>query len=108
MTKLNYFVLAFTLFFCSTMLYNCHPNINRDELIGIYKVNYPYGAEQLKLMQDGSYEQMFALNGQMLKNINNGKWELRALDGDQLILNDPVIVDDGFGRLSKSLTRKEL
>ena len=58
-------------------------------------------------MQDGSYEQQFALNGEALKVINNGKWELRSLDGLLLILNDPVIVDDGFGSLSKSLAKKE-
>ena len=104
MSKQNVITLVIMLIICSS---GCHPNINRDEVVGVYAVKYPYGTEQLKLLQDGNYEQMFALDGQTMKLINNGKWELRLLDGLQLILNDPVIVDDGFGRLAKSLEKKE-
>jgi hypothetical protein len=85
-------------------LIGCRSNIDRAELPGVYQATYSYGVEHLNVMADGTYEQSFVTTGTPVKSINKGKWELGHGDiweGDLLILNNPVIVDDGFGKLSK-------
>jgi|SRR3990172_7953919 len=94
-------ILRIVLIFVAVfLLLGCQSRVDQKDLIGVYEVQYPYGMEQLHIRPDGSYEQLFALKGQALKSINDGKWEISYSDGQELVLNNPVIVDDGFGKLS--------
>ena len=79
----------------------CLSKIDPREVPGTYAVRYPYGVEKLKINHDGTYEQLFGPNEQALKPINKGNWEVRTQDELQLIVNNPVIVDDGFGKKSQ-------
>jgi hypothetical protein len=86
------------------LLMGCQAKLDRADLPGIYEVTYPYGTETLKIIGDGTYEQSFGLTGKPLVSINKGKWDLKhgdLWDGNLLILNTPIIVDDGFGKPSK-------
>ena len=82
------------------LFFGCKTKVEQKELIGVYAAKYPYGMEQLRITPNGTYEQLFAFKGQSLKTVNKGKWEIRYLDGQQLILNNPIIIDDGFGNIS--------
>ncbi|MCX6907807.1 MAG: hypothetical protein NTY01_07170 [Verrucomicrobia bacterium] len=93
--RLKYVVL------CSLIaLVGCEPSIGRTDIIGVYSAQYPYGTEHLKVLADGRYEQYFASLGEAVKLINTGTWELQSRDKVVLVLNNPIIVDDGFGNKS--------
>lgn len=98
----DYFI---PIIFCSMFLnFGCRSEITRTDLPGLYAVKYPYGIEQLNIKADGTYEQLFAKNGESLKIINKGKWEVirgDSWDANLLVLNEPVLIDDAFGSLSK-------
>ena len=75
----------------------CKNSFMVKDIQGTYVVKYPYGTELLVLKSGGIYEQLFAFNGETLRTINSGNWEIRNIDENQLVLHEPVIVDDGFG-----------
>jgi hypothetical protein len=78
----------------------------KAEIPGSYRVQYPYGIERLSIAPDGGYEQRFAEAGKEETVVNRGRWEWREGTDAPLILNGPVIVDDGFGRMSKDLGKR--
>ena len=72
-------------------------HVNRQDLTGVYRLQYPYGVEELRVRADGTYRQSYADSGKSLTEINRGKWDLQAGDfgdGQLLVLHDPVIVDE--------------
>jgi len=87
--------------FCIVAVGCTGPQVERQELTGMYSIQYPYGVEELLVQGDGTYRQSFADDGKSFAPLNQGKWELKQgdfWDGQLLVLHDPVIVDDGFGR----------
>lgn len=61
---------------------------------------HQYGTEQLRISGNGTYEQLFGVTDKVLQTINEGKWEWIESDGMKLIIHNPIIVDDGFGKQS--------
>jgi hypothetical protein len=84
----------------------CDNRYNINDIQDTYSVKYPYGIEELVLKENGSYEQLFAINGQLLNTINKGKWGISNVGEKQIILIDPVIVDNGFGKPTKLEKKK--
>jgi len=81
----------------SILVVGCHGTVPRERLVGTYRVDYGYGAEQLTLRADGTYTQEFAAKGEALLAINQGRFDLKTgdfWDGELLQLHDPVIVDE--------------
>jgi len=71
--------------------------VTRDEIVGGYQLQYEFGTERLLLSADGTYEQAFERSGAS-KELNKGRWELRV-NGDQtVVLHNPMLVADPFGK----------
>ena len=88
------------LLFCSVIIMlGCQSKIDYKEIPGIYIAEYPYGVEQLKITSDGFYEQSFGTSDKTLTFLNKGKWDIR-LEGRKIVLKNPVMVADGFGKKS--------
>jgi hypothetical protein len=82
----------------------CNSDVLRKDVVGIYKANYTYGVEDLKLLDDGHYEQTFLMSGDTTPKINSGKWELTKdtkKNCTQVVLQDAMVIDDGFGKPNK-------
>jgi hypothetical protein len=93
------------------------------DIAGVYELKYPkadserqYGVERLVIFKNGTYEQWFSLTGSVTSVINKGTWITRkdrsclasAVNENHLLLLDsPVIVDDGFGKPILPLKRHE-
>lgn len=93
--------LAFMALFVSI---GCSDRITRETLVGSYRLEYPYGQEELKLGKDGKYTQFFTLKNDDKQIRHEGSWEYNQADSE-VILNDPLIIDNGFGRLSPSFSK---
>jgi len=78
----------------------CSVAITRNKVIGNYKVRYRYGTELLRLSADGKYSQVFVLDSTKAETRNTGTWEYKGGGEPQIILHNPLIVDDDFGKLS--------
>lgn len=85
---------------CFACVVKCGRSIESSDLPGVYEVVYAYGVERICVWPDGTYEQLFGKTRMGLERINRGTWSFSKLNGGQLELTDPVIVDDGFGRFS--------
>jgi hypothetical protein len=79
--------------------------VTRDEVVGTYYLQYEFGRERLLLGADGSYEQSFEGTGTS-RAVNRGRWELQS-NGDQIIvLHNPMLVADPFGKARLSPLRE--
>lgn len=78
----------------------CSSKVNFDEVIGNYKLRYPYGTEELQLNRDGTYIQIVLIDGETTPKINKGRWEFDT-EESKVILYDAMIVDDFFGHLGR-------
>jgi hypothetical protein len=78
---------------------SCAPNGSRSEVVGNYRANYGFGVEQLRLLNDGRYEQMFQLAGEATPKTHTGKWELKREDYLLVYLYDSLLVADNSGKL---------
>jgi len=76
----------------------CTSKVNFDDVIGTYKLRYPYGTEELQLSQDGTYIQSVFIDGEATAKTNKGRWKFDKTES-QIILIDAMIVDDFFGHL---------
>lgn len=83
------------------MIISC--SVNRQEVVGIYEVEYDFGKEKLVLLKSGKYIQFFATDNISFKEINSGLWYFNK----DIKLVNPVIVENGFGDLS-NLNRTEM
>ena len=62
---------------------------------GTYFAEYPYGTEEIRLNNDGTFDQRFNFNGG-LSTANTGKWKGPDENGQMVMLNF-ICFDDGFG-----------
>jgi hypothetical protein len=77
------------------LLGSCQMGITRSELPGRYRVQYPYGVEELELQSNGVYVQTIKLNREDAPATNTGRWEYQE---GSVLLTDPLLVDDNFGK----------
>ena len=71
--------------------------VTRDEVVGTYYLQYEFGRERLLLGSDGWYEQSFEGAGTS-EAANRGHWEFQS-NGDQtVVLHNPMLVADPFGK----------
>jgi len=79
--------------------------VTRDEVVGQYHLKYTFGTERLRLDADGTYEQLFEGSG-VSNEHNKGRWELSG-NGDQtVVLHNPVLVADPFGKARPTALRE--
>ena len=89
--------LVVALAFFSTL--GCKAKIDRDDVLGTYWVQYPYGIMHLVIKSDGTYEELFGKNREPLASINRAEWTMIQMSGEiNLNLFDPILIDDGFGK----------
>jgi hypothetical protein len=91
-------VIAIITFAFSILVSGCYSKVDFDEVIGSYKLRYPYGTEELRLSKEGTYTQTILIDGETTAKINKGQWEFDR-EESKVILKDAVIVDDVFGHL---------
>jgi hypothetical protein len=82
----------------SVLFSGCYSNVNFDEVVGNYKLRYPYGTEELQLNKDGTYVQTILIDSEKTPKTNKGSWEFDK-EESEVVLNDALVVDDGFGKL---------
>ena len=88
------------------LLFGCSPKVTFDEVVGVYKVRYPYGTEELQLAKDGTYVQSVLIDGETTAKTNKGRWEFWEKESE-VVLIDAMIVDDFFGHLKPSYWKIE-
>jgi hypothetical protein len=71
--------------------------VTRDEVVGGYQLQYEFGTERLLLGADGTYEQSFERRGAS-KELNKGQWELQGNGDKTVVLHNPMLVADPFGK----------
>lgn len=82
---------------CVTLiLASCNHPLQVSDLAGTYIVEYSHGREELKLMENGSYTQVYVPNDISKASTvhNSGTW---AIQEDNLVLSDPVVIEDQYG-----------
>jgi len=99
-------VIAITVFACSVFFSGCSSKVSFDEVIGNYKLRYPYATEELQLNKDGTYLQRVLIDGETIPKTNKGRWEFWA-EESEVVLNDAIIIDDGFGKLKAGYWQNE-
>jgi hypothetical protein len=82
----------------SVLFSGCSSKVGFDEVVGSYKLRYPYGTEELQLNGDGTYIQIVLIDGETTPKANKGRWEFWDKESE-VVLNDAMIVDDGFGKI---------
>jgi hypothetical protein len=82
----------------SFLLSGCYSKVTLDDVLGNYKIRYPYGTEELLLANDGTYIQTILIDGETTSKTNKGKWEFWEKESE-VVLNEAMIVDDGFGKI---------
>jgi hypothetical protein len=86
--------------FIFSLLQGCAAKFAMNDLCGAYEAHYTYGTEKLVLNQNGKYQQLFtSLKGNLLVK-NRGQW---SIDNNNLLLENAVSIDNGFGELSSKL-----
>ena len=78
---------------------SCAPSDNRDEVVGNYRVNHTFGIEELRLLDNGQYQQTFQLIEEATRRTATGKWEFKRADYPLVYLYDLMMVADGQGNL---------
>jgi hypothetical protein len=89
-----------------TLFWGCSSKVNFGDVIGVYKLRYPYGTEELRLAKDGTYIQSVLIDGETTAKTNKGRWEFREKESD-VVLIDAMIVDDFFGHLKSEYWKIE-
>jgi hypothetical protein len=80
---------------------SCAPSDNRDEVVGNYRMDYTFGIEELRLLDNGQYQQTFQLAGDATRRTATGKWDFKRKDYPLVYLYDSMMVTDGQGNLRK-------
>src|SRR5262245_15713555 len=86
-------------------------SMTSDEVVGLYRLQYPYGVEQLRLSAGGEYEQSFRANDEGPSILHRGHWRLEPSGGwwhgepAMLILMDCMLIDDFTGKPRPSAER---
>lgn len=95
MTRILSVFKAASLLFLLTVC-SCSSGVVYEDLVGVYKVQYPYGTEELVLNRDGTYKQTILLTNKDEVS-HTGQWKFLEKES-KVVLKDPLIVDDNFGR----------
>jgi hypothetical protein len=83
---------------------SCGCQVTREGIVGTYVLRYPYGVEELRLANDGTYEQTFRKDGGTAPVVHTGRWTFKAggrwwyREGGELALHNCMLVDDLFGK----------
>ena len=93
-------------FIVVVLLIGCSSKVNFDEVVGFYKLRYPYGTEELRLNKDGTYIQSVLIDGETNAITKAGKWKFDEEELD-IILIDAMVVDDFFGHPKKDYRKTQ-
>lgn len=99
-------IIILAALFYATALFGCSARVNCDDVIGRYKVQYPYGAEELQLNKDGTYTQSVLIDGETKAMDNKGQWEFDKNELKVILIN-AMLVDDFFGHIRKDYWKIE-
>jgi hypothetical protein len=77
----------------------CSSNVAKSSLVGDYEAKYDFGAETLRLQSNGTYTQRLVLKNGKNAISHSGRWEY-AQPRNLVILHDPLMFDDNFGKLN--------
>jgi hypothetical protein len=73
----------------------------KEQLLGEYRIQYPFGVDTLILRPDNTYEQHFInTSGETFEH--RGRWEFKGGRDNQVDLLDAVDVCDGFGKFAST------
>ena len=98
--------ISIIVFTFSVLISGCSSKVSFDEVIGNYKLHYPYATEELQLYRDGTYLQTVLIDGETIPKTNKGRWEFWVKESE-VVLNDAMIVDDFFGHLKRDYWKIE-
>jgi hypothetical protein len=78
-----------------TLAIGCSRKTLKNDLVGNYVDDYPYGRETLALTSDGKFVQIFTPKDRSLKTASaTGSWNV---DDSNLILHDSLLIGAGYG-----------
>lgn len=94
MKRLIFFV------FVVVNLIGCSGSIQQSELAGTYIAEYSYAREVLELRVNGTYTQGVTFSDKKNSAISNsGSWKYN-LGEKRVLLENPILIDDNFGKLN--------
>ena len=99
-------VIAIMILTLSFLFSGCSSKVSFDEVIGNYKLRYPYATEELQLNGDSTYIQTILIDNEKTPKINKGRWEFWIKESE-VVLNNAMIVDDGFGKIKARYLQSE-
>lgn len=99
-------IITLVVLLFATVFLGCSSKVNYDDVIGSYKVRYPYGTEELQLNKDGTYTQSVLIDGEAKAIANKGRWEFDKNESKVTLIN-AMLVDDFFGHLRKNYWKIE-
>ena len=91
--------LALAVIVMGLLVAGCSGPSEQAELIGEYEAKFDYGIETLALMAEGKYDQHLAVSATGETVSHSGRWTFDQRT-DTVILNDPLLFDDNFGKLN--------
>ena len=78
----------------------CNRPVSREEIVGDYVVEYPFGRETLSLHADGTYEQKFHGLAGVTDAAGAGRWSFYSSPPPPSIaLENPILISDEHGQL---------
>lgn len=102
LTSAKFNMLRIFLFIPVVMIiFGCTTRVERDEIIGAYQSDLPFGTEILELKPDGRYTQILTIRGENKNVSHSGAWKYRP-EVSLLELQDALQFDDNFGTLNPS------
>jgi hypothetical protein len=85
----------------------CRGNINANEIVGNWTIQYRESNEDLILRSDGTFEQILTGPQDSPIGRRTGKWELQKGKEEQVVLHGALPVDETTGRIDRDLSRVE-
>lgn len=85
----------------------CRGNINANEIVGNWTIQYRESNEDLILRNDGTFEQILTGPHDSPIGRRTGKWELQSGKEVQVVLHGALPVDETTGRIDRDLSRVE-
>ena len=91
------YLLYLSFFNIIFLLIGCSNNIRKDEIVGKYIVEYPYGKEILTIKTDNKYEQRIIFNTGNSFQKNEGEWNIKDM---KITFKHYKEIDNGFGKIN--------
>ena len=82
----------------SSGIAGCTP-IDERRVLGAYVAEYSYARQELDIKPNGSYVQRIVVKGKSEELTHSGTWTYDR-SASRLVLNDPLLLDDNFGKLN--------